>query len=47
LKKSKEVQTPIESENYTIFHAFFAALKDKEKEKDSSTPLLKRLKLCK
>jgi hypothetical protein len=46
LKKSKEAQAQ-KPENPTIFHAFFEALKDMEEEKDSSTPLLRRLKLCK
>ncbi|MCK4633942.1 hypothetical protein KAT42_03845 [Candidatus Bathyarchaeota archaeon] len=46
-RSHKKAVPPIQPENFTIFHAFFEALKDKEKEKRRSRPLLYHLKLRK
>lgn len=45
-KKKKQAELPSE-ENYTIFHALFEAVKDKEKESSKPTSLRDRLKLRK
>jgi len=47
LRKKKKLAEPVSGENYTIFHALFEAVKDKEKESNKPTSLLDRLKLRK
>jgi hypothetical protein len=47
LRKKRKAAVPHSVENYTIFHALFEAVRDKEKEKKQSASLLRRLKLRK